>query len=42
MLDAQFSKEEQLKLMMMIIVINGWNRLAVGFDMYEPSYGWKA
>ena len=41
-LDAQFSKEEQLKLMMMIIVINGWNRLAVGFDMYEPSYGWKA
>jgi AhpD family alkylhydroperoxidase len=41
-LDAQFSKEEQLKLMMMIIVINGWNRLAIGFDMYEPSYGWKA
>ena len=41
-LDAQFSKEEQLKLMMMIIVINGWNRLAVGFDLYEPSYGWKA
>jgi AhpD family alkylhydroperoxidase len=41
-LDAQFSKEEQLKLTMMIIVINGWNRLAVGFDLYEASYGWKA
>ena len=41
-LDAQFSKDEQLKLMMMIITINGWNRLAVGFDLYEASYGWKA
>src|SRR3546814_17959701 len=31
-LDAQFSKEEQLKLTLMINVINGWNRLAVGLD----------
>ena len=35
-LDAQFSKEEQLKLMMMIITINGWNRLAVGFRFVHP------
>ncbi len=41
-LDAQFSKEEQVKLTMMINVINGWNRLAVGFGVFEPSYGWKA
>ena len=41
-LDAQFSKEEQVKLMMMINVINGWNRLAVAFHLYQPSLGWKA
>jgi AhpD family alkylhydroperoxidase len=39
-LDAQFSKEEQLRLTMVINVINGWNRLAVGFRLYEESYGW--
>ena len=41
-LDAQFSKEEQVKLTMMIININGWNRLAVGFGLFDPSLGWKA
>jgi len=41
-LDAQFSKDEQIKLTMMINVINGWNRLAVGFALFEPSYGWPA
>jgi AhpD family alkylhydroperoxidase len=40
-LEAQFSKEEQAKLTMVIIVINGWNRLAVALNMFEPSYGWK-
>lgn len=40
-LDAQFGKEEQAKLTMAIIVINGWNRLAVAFNMFDPSYGWK-
>ena len=40
-LDAEFSKEEQAKLTMAIIVINGWNRLAVAFNMFDPSYGWK-
>lgn len=41
-LDAQFSKEEQVQLTMMINVINNWNRLAVGFDLYAPELGWKA
>lgn len=41
MLDAQFSKEEQIKLTMMINVINGWNRLAVGFNLYDASLGWQ-
>jgi AhpD family alkylhydroperoxidase len=40
-LDAQFSKEEQAKLTMAIIVINGWNRLAVGFSLFAPELGWK-
>ena len=40
-LDKEFTKEEQVKLTMMIIVINGWNRLAVGFNLYDPSLGWK-
>jgi AhpD family alkylhydroperoxidase len=39
-LDAQFSKEEQAKLTMMIIVINGWNRLAIGFNLYDAKLGW--
>lgn len=40
-LDAQFSKEEQLQLTMMINVINGWNRLGVGFNLYAAELGWK-
>lgn len=40
-LDAQFSKEEQVKLTMMINVINSWNRLAVGFGLFAPELGWK-
>ena len=37
-LKAQFSDEEQVKLTLMINVINGWNRLAVGFGLwYEPE-----
>ncbi|VIO72394.1 hypothetical protein CI1B_40390 [Bradyrhizobium ivorense] len=30
-LKAHFSKEEQVKLTLLINVINGWNRIAVGF-----------
>jgi len=40
-LDAEFSKEEQIKLTMMINIINSWNRLAVGFNLYDPSLGWQ-
>ena len=40
-LDAQFTKEEQVKLTLAITVINGWNRLAVGFNMYAPEMGWQ-
>jgi alkylhydroperoxidase family enzyme len=40
-LEAQFSKQEQVELTMAIIVINGWNRLAVGFDLFAPELGWK-
>ena len=39
-LDAQFTKQEQIKLAMTINVINSWNRLAVGFNLYDPSLGW--
>ena len=34
MLKAQFTEEEQVKLTLMINIINGWNRLAVGFGLW--------
>src|SRR5690606_35592582 len=34
-LDAHFSHEEQVKLTLMINVINGWNRIGVGFRMWN-------
>ncbi|PVM89302.1 alkylhydroperoxidase [Caulobacter radicis] len=33
-LAAEFTEEEQVKLTLMINVINGWNRLAVGFGLW--------
>lgn len=37
-LQAHFSKDEQVKLTLMINIINGWNRIAVGFGMFvEPA-----
>lgn len=36
-LDAEFSKEEQVNLTLMINVINGWNRIAVGFDLWYET-----
>ena len=37
-LQAQFSEQEQVKLTLMINVINGWNRIAVGFGMFtDPA-----
>lgn len=37
-LQKEFSEEEQVNLTQMINIINGWNRLAVGFGLwYEPA-----
>jgi AhpD family alkylhydroperoxidase len=37
-LKAQFNAEEQTKLTLMINMINGWNRLSVGFGLWiEPE-----
>ncbi|MFN7024149.1 MAG: carboxymuconolactone decarboxylase family protein [Pseudorhizobium sp.] len=36
-LEAEFSEEEQVKLTLMINVINGWNRLAVGFGLWVET-----
>lgn len=36
-LDAHFSEEEQVKLTLLINVINSWNRLTVGFHMFASD-----
>jgi len=37
-LKAEFTEEEQVKLTLMINVINGWSRIAVGFGMFvDPA-----
>jgi AhpD family alkylhydroperoxidase len=37
-LQAEFTPEEQVKLTLMINVINGWNRIAVGFRQFvDPA-----
>ncbi len=37
-LKAHFTEEEQVKLTLMINIINGWNRLAVGFGLFaDPA-----
>ena len=41
-LASEFSAEEQVQLTLAINVINGWNRLAVGFHLYDPALGWAA
>ncbi|GAA0326341.1 carboxymuconolactone decarboxylase family protein [Sphingomonas oligophenolica] len=33
---AQFTEEEEVKLTLMIVVINGWNRVAEGFRFVHP------
>ena len=33
-LEALFSEEERVKLTLMVNVINGWNRIAVGFGLF--------
>lgn len=41
LVDAAFSKEEQVKLTLLIATINGWNRLAVAFNHYDTNLGWR-
>lgn len=41
-LKAHFSDEEQTKLTLMINVINGWNRIAVGFGLFADPAEAKA
>ena len=35
-LKARFSEEEQVKLTLVIVAINGWNRINVGFRAVHP------
>lgn len=37
MIGEQFSPEEQINLTMMIVVINGFNRIGVGFRVSHPA-----
>jgi AhpD family alkylhydroperoxidase len=41
-LQAHFTEEEQIKLTLMINVINGWNRIAVGFGLFADPAAIKA
>jgi AhpD family alkylhydroperoxidase len=41
-LKDEFTEEEQVKLTLMINVINGWNRLAVGFGLWADQPATKA
>jgi AhpD family alkylhydroperoxidase len=36
-LQAQFTEEEQVKLTLLIVAINGWNRVQVGFRAVHPA-----
>ena len=36
-LDQEFSQEEQVKLTLMINIINGWNRIAIGFGLWYDT-----
>ena len=39
---AHFNAEEQVKLTLMINIINGWNRIAVGFGMFVDPVAAKS
>jgi AhpD family alkylhydroperoxidase len=41
-LKAQFTEEEQVKLTVTINIINGWNRIAVGFGLYADAAAIKS
>jgi AhpD family alkylhydroperoxidase len=36
-LARHFSEEEQVALTLLIVTINGWNRIAVGFGLFDPG-----
>ena len=38
-LDGQFTDEEKVKLTMLIVAINGWDRIAVGFGAVHAVAG---
>jgi AhpD family alkylhydroperoxidase len=40
--NAAFTPEEQVQLTLLITIINGWNRLAVGFDLWLETPATKA
>jgi len=42
MLKAHFTEEEQVKLTLMINIINAWNRLAVGFGVWADASAIKS
>ena len=33
---VQFTEEEQVKLTLLIVAINGWNRIQIGFRAVHP------
>jgi AhpD family alkylhydroperoxidase len=41
-LQAQFTEEEQVKLTVLIVAINGWNRIQVGFRAVHPVAAQRA
>jgi AhpD family alkylhydroperoxidase len=41
-LQAAFTEEEQVALTLLIVVVNGWNRVQVGFRAIHPSAERKA
>ncbi len=41
-LKSHFTEEEQVKITLMINVINGWNRIAVGFGLFADPAAAKA
>lgn len=41
-LQAQFTEEEQVKLTLLIVAINGWNRIQIGFRAVHPVEERKA
>ena len=41
-LASEFSESERVKLTLLIVAINGWNRIAVGFRLVHPTSDGRA